>query len=201
MRSSSWNRSNGPQSARCSPRVGRQCAEVGSGSVRAHHVHLHESARTAVQLEDGDEHDCRASEDHSRDFGRARDTWRTSQCFFLRRIAYQYEVDEGITLSETVTGLEIARDDDQQRRCWKSWETSCSQTVITPNLGEAEFHALQRGAAGALQPQQHISTGWGLPARAIVPCDSTAAIRMSSRYLLDGRACSGRKETHSVRLF
>ena len=35
-----------------------------SAGVQAHHAHQHGLARSAVQVEDGDEHDCKASGDH-----------------------------------------------------------------------------------------------------------------------------------------
>ena len=37
--------------------------KIGSAGVWGHHVHQHGPARSAVQLEDGDAHDCKASGD------------------------------------------------------------------------------------------------------------------------------------------
>ena len=54
--SSFWNQSNGH---------GRRDGELDSSVMKmAHHVHQHAPAGFAVQLEDGDEHDCKDSRDH-----------------------------------------------------------------------------------------------------------------------------------------
>ena len=138
---------------------------------RAHHLHQHERARSAVQLEDGDEHDCTASG--------SRGTWRTSQCWStsVRTPALVAEctafgdsdwaIDRETRRSTTVVLQKL------RNQCMES--VSYSQTVIALSPGEAEFH---RAAAGALQTQL-ISTGWRRSMRAIVK-NNTTAIWISS---------------------
>ena len=56
------DQSNGPWSVRCGRGAGGKCDEISPAGVRSHHAHQRGPTRCAIHLEDGDEHDCKASE-------------------------------------------------------------------------------------------------------------------------------------------
>ena len=139
----------------------QECDAVGSAGIPAHHV----PQRAAVLLEDGDEHDSKILLRSRGDgFGRSGGTWRTSQCWstFSER---QKKVTECMAFGDSAwsgdretcrsTAAELGK---LGNHCIEG--VSCFETVIALSSVEAEFHALQRTAVGALQIQ-HVSAGLG----------------------------------------
>ena len=126
-------------------------------------------------------HDCEASRDH--EVAASEDRAVPGGLEYVH--AYQDEVTECTALGDSDWAGDHETHADQQRRCWRSWQTTAlrashAPTVIAHISNGTELYALQRAAAGALQTQ-HITTGWRRPVRATVRSDDTAAIGISSR--------------------
>ena len=117
-------KATGPQSTRCRSGAGGQCDEVGSAGVRAHHVHRHGPARSAVQVEDGDEHHCEAFGDH--EVADSEDREVPGKQASGVRVCVPERGGRVHGVRRQPTGLAIAGHADQKQRCWKSWETTGS---------------------------------------------------------------------------
>ena len=107
------------------------CDEVGPAGVPAHHVDQHGSDLSAVQLEDGHEHDCKASGDHEVAASEDREVLgrkaSAGERLFVPRTRWT-----SAWRSETATGPEIVRHADEQRRCWKNLETTALRVSYAP---------------------------------------------------------------------
>ena len=124
--SSSWDQSNGPRLARCRSGGGGQCDEVGSAGVRAHHVHQHGPARSAVQTV-------------LRTIAKLLEMTKSRVRKTARYLEDKPVLENVMSTrarwtsawrSETATRPEIARHADQPRRCWKSSETTALRVSL-----------------------------------------------------------------------